>query len=568
VSSLLEPAQKKRLLAAKNAWQEGERALDALAEQATLRQLFAQIQIVLQNLRRLRESNGENNSDDSDDAAHAKSQLLPLVRRLSPVTNPALGRPSVSSLARLLYDDAPVENRLFAFLTTEPVGIQTAMHWLHAAFPEVYPLLTPLLKSVLRHTRRQRHRARQRAQERFPTAHTSLLPLLTEIVFYDAIKETLGVASYAEVNAILRHATERGRSPQPLTVREEVAPYGTQNDTLVPAPTDADVIAYLEAYIAAKGFHFPPLAVASYYLALKAKPFVILAGLSGTGKTRLTTLLAEALTAKTLAQYLLLPVRPDWTDPTPLLGYFNPLTQRYQRTVFLDFLTEASRPENQHHAFFVCLDEMNLARVEHYFADLLSAMETEERQLLLGENLRLHLPPNLFITGSVNVDEASYPFSRKVIDRANVLEFASVDLAYPLAPPTKTVLPSLTPQECQRVFLTPCPPVSESQNHDTIATLTAINQILTPAGQHFGYRVRDEILRYLACADGILPADTALDLQLLQKVLPRLSGIAEVLLPVLNALHTYIQTRFPMTAQKITQMRIRAESLGFVTFFD
>jgi hypothetical protein len=567
----LEPSQKTLLLAAKTAWLEGERSLDALAEKAAWEGIFAQIQTHLKGLR----------SSSPKAREEAKAQLLPLIRRLSPIPNPVLGRPSAQSLGALLGGDGPIENRLYHFLLTQPAKEQTTMHWLHAAFPETYPLPTPLVKMLLRPTRQQYKQARELIAEKITNQDAIVgivASVIAEWIFYEAIKDALGVASYAEVNAILRVAqtlpektkSEKTKPKQSKKtsgkVREEAEGY---NASTTLTYTDTDVIAYLEAFIAAKGFHFPPLAVASYYCALKAKPFAILAGLSGTGKTRLTTLLAEGLTEKTLTQYLLLPVRPDWTDPTPLLGYFNPLTGRYQRTVFIDFITEATRPENRHLAYFVCLDEMNLARVEHYFADLLSAMETEDQQLLLGENLRLAIPPNLFITGSVNVDEASHPFSRKVLDRANVLEFATVDFATPTQSAKKISLTTPpTIHERQRIFLAPPPPLGEAQVVAITATLTEINAILTPSGQHFGYRVRDEILRFMACASTIIPTDTALDLQLLQKILPRLSGVAESLLPALRALLAYTETRFPLTAHKITRMCQRAETMGFVTFFE
>jgi hypothetical protein len=565
---LLEPSQKTLLLAAKTAWQEGERALDALAEKEAWEGVFAQIQTHLKGLR----------STNAKAREEAKLQLLPLIRRLSPIPNPVLGRPSAQALGALLGGDGPIEERLYAFLLTQPAKEQTTMHWLHAAFPETYPLPTPLVQTLLKPTRQQYKQAREMIDEKItnPDAIVSIVAsVIAEWIFYEAIKDTLVVASYAEVNAILRVAEtlpeKTKATPKQNKKAGRVREENAEGYNTSPAYTDADVIAYLEAFITSKGFHFPPLSVASYYCALKAKPFAILAGLSGTGKTRLTTLLAEGLTEKTITQYLLLPVRPDWTDPTPLLGYFNPLTGRYQRTVFIDFITEATRPENRHLAYFVCLDEMNLARVEHYFADLLSAMETEDQHLLLGENLRLTIPPNLFLTGSVNVDEASHPFSRKVLDRANVLEFATVDFSPP--PQTaKNALPSLTVpltiHERQRIFLTPPAPLGETQIAVITATLTEINAILTPSGQHFGYRVRDEILRFMACANTIIPADTALDLQLLQKVLPRLSGVAESLLPALRALLAYTETRFPLTAQKIIRMSERAETMGFVTFFE
>ena len=553
---LVNSQQKNILLTAKNAWLEGDQSLDNWAEQAKIEGVFRQIQPCLPEL-----------SGEKDQAEAAKLRLLPLVRRLSFRVNPALGRPSGESLGTLLFGDAPIATRLLDFLTTQPVGIQTASHWLHAAFPEIYPLLTPLLKSVLSPTPKQRAQANRLARERFPEAEASLLPVLTDWMLYASVKEVLGVSSYADVNAILRYAhrmpisKSKKRGGTATLVREESNAYQAHSYT------DRDVIAYLEAFILGKGFTFPAYTIASYYLALKAKPFAILAGLSGTGKTRLTALIAEGLTEKTSAQYLLLPVRPDWTDPTPLLGYFNPLTARYHRTIFLDFLTEASRSENSERVFFVCLDEMNLARVEHYFADLLSGMETEERQIILGDSRRVRLPPNLFLTGSVNIDEASHPFSRKVLDRANVLEFATVNLAMPTALPKKS-LPVISPQERQRIFLASPAPLPEGLKTEVIKTLITINTYLTPAGQHFGYRVRDEILQYISTSQDVLTLETALDLQLLQKVLPRLSGVSETLLPVLRLLMAHTQARFPLTSQKLERMCQRGETLGFITFFE
>ncbi len=97
-------------------------------------------------------------------------------------------------------------------------------------------------------------------------------------------------------------------------------------------------------------------------------------------------------------------------------------------TPFLEFLLRASRPENANRAFFLCLDEMNLARVEHYFAEILSAMETAGRELTLPDGRIARLPANLFLTGTLNLDEATHSLSRKVLDRANTLTFQEVCL--------------------------------------------------------------------------------------------------------------------------------------------
>jgi MoxR-like ATPase len=535
--------QQPTLTVAKTWWLEGERALDYLAERAETENRLQRIHTLLHPL-----------------TETTLPQLLPLVRAFG--ANPALGRVTLPALKTLLYGEASLPGRLSGFVQQNAVGWQTAAQWLFVAFPEAYPPPSGAMKRVLAPTRKQRQEARERARVAHPDAPAETLPLLTEYALWNAAKEALGVASFVDVLLILSHAHEmpRPRSKPATRVKEATPAYTTST-------TEADLLLYIESAIAARGFTFPALAVRRYYLALKAKPFVILAGLSGTGKTRLTALLAEILTGDAAAQYRLFPVRPDWVDPTPLLGYQNPLTDRYVETSFLSFLTEATRPENRHRAYFVCLDEMNVARVEHYFADILSAMETEERRLLLTDGRSIPLPSNLFLTGSVNVDEASHPFSRKVLDRANVIEFSEVHLRASVVH-EKRALPEIPVAERQRLFLTPAAPLSDSRREAVLAILSEWNALLTPCGQHFGYRVRDEILRFLASASGLLNDDTALDIQLLQKVLPRLSGTTEALAPLLQTLATAAWERFPLTATKLDAMRRRATFDGFVTYFE
>ena len=144
---------------------------------------------------------------------------------------------------------------------------------------------------------------------------------------------------------------------------------------------------------------------------------------------------------------LFISVRPDWRDSKSLLGYYNPLTKTYETTPFLEFILKAKKSFEAQDglAWFVILDEMNLARVEYYFADLLSVLEsgrdangeTEEAlQFIYGEVEEgetpppptLKLPPNLYFIGTVNVDETTHSFSPKVLDRAFSLEFLDVDL--------------------------------------------------------------------------------------------------------------------------------------------
>ena len=147
--------------------------------------------------------------------------------------------------------------------------------------------------------------------------------------------------------------------------------------------------------------------------------------------------------------YEVVPVRPDWVDNRGLLGYLNPLTNEYSTTPFLNLLLRAHAEEERAeaagedpHPFFVILDEMNLARVEHYFSDFLSALESgeaiplyEEEAVESGESAaalgvprELKVPGNVLFTGTVNVDETTYMFSPKVLDRAFTIEFDQVDL--------------------------------------------------------------------------------------------------------------------------------------------
>src|SRR5262249_55673689 len=133
------------------------------------------------------------------------------------------------------------------------------------------------------------------------------------------------------------------------------------------------------------------------------------------------------------------PVRPEWTDPTGLTGYYDQLSDRYVVPRFLEAVLVATAHRDS--PVFVVLDEMNLGRVEHYFSDVLSCMET-------GEDLQLHahgipkegttgtsipaairLPSNLYITGTINVDETTNPVSNKVLDRAVAIDMSQVGLS-------------------------------------------------------------------------------------------------------------------------------------------
>ena len=127
------------------------------------------------------------------------------------------------------------------------------------------------------------------------------------------------------------------------------------------------IIDHVSSYIQSKGFFYEKKDLINFFLSLKTKPFVILSGISGTGKTKIVQWFAESLGAtEENGQFTLIPVRPDWSDSSDLLGYVN-LQGEFQERPLIKVLENADANPNR--PYFVVLDEMNLARVEYYFSD-------------------------------------------------------------------------------------------------------------------------------------------------------------------------------------------------------
>lgn len=136
----------------------------------------------------------------------------------------------------------------------------------------------------------------------------------------------------------------------------------------------AQLVSYLQAYLKEQGQYYSRHIIENYLTLLRTNDLIILAGDSGSGKTSLVQTFAKAVggVAKVI------PVKPNWTSSEDLLGYYNPLEKRYLATPFLEALLEAK--QNPDTPYFICLDEMNLARVEYYFADFLSKLEERKQQ--------------------------------------------------------------------------------------------------------------------------------------------------------------------------------------------
>ena len=278
--------------------------------------------------------------------------------------------------------------------------------------------------------------------------------------------------------------------------------------------------------------------------------------------------------------YIVVPVRPDWVDNRGLLGYLNPLTNEYSTTPFLNLLLRAHDEEKRAaaadekpHPFFVILDEMNLARVEHYFSDFLSALESgepiplhEDETIESGESesgpqvpRRLKVPGNVLFTGTVNVDETTYMFSPKVLDRAFTIEFDQVDLegfttgessedpsglnldgdpaSLDLLVSSSSAGDDWKPSHEDWVKFS-----EETDGHHK--ALLHLHGILAAQHRHFGYRVANEIARFVNLAreqakDTKVAVDAAFDLALLQKVLPKLHGTQQELQTLLEQIFRF-----------------------------
>ncbi len=322
-----------------------------------------------------------------------------------------------------------------------------------------------------------------------------------------------------------------------------------------------EIINHIHQYITSKGFQYQKDEIANFYLSLKAKPFVILAGISGTGKTQLPRKFAEAIGMDKKEQVIQVPVRPDWTDGSDLLGFTGLDNQFKPKDLTLAIQKAIATPDKP---FFFLLDEMNLARVEHYFSDFLSVIETREwdkdgnvktdpilrDEMILNavnkENFQsLGWPQNLYLIGTVNMDETTHAFSRKVLDRANSIEMNDVNLIWmDELEEKKEKLENISNSFLATSFIESID--LSKENKDSIIKemdiLIEVNKILEKADLHFAYRVRDEVAFYLILNKefDLMNANTAMDFQLVQKVLPRIHGsserVQEVLVSLLNLL--------------------------------
>lgn len=329
-----------------------------------------------------------------------------------------------------------------------------------------------------------------------------------------------------------------------------------------PAWSEEGFLQELEAEAVAQELFYRPGELLGFHAALKSGTLVILAGLSGTGKSRLVEVYRRALGLKEGEEFLWIPVRPSWSDDADLIGYYDPLHQQYRpgETGLVDLLVRAE--QNPDRLFMVCFDEMNLARVEHYFSQFLSVLERPLSQRVLrlyagelapavanGDRYppEVSLGPNVLFCGTINMDESTHTLSDKVLDRSSVIRVSHVDIQQwweqtcrqGVGGDGAPTLPEPISFPQWSAWQRPFDPRPFGRE---ITLLQALNQALAQAGadQTFGYRVARQILLALqnlprrVTGEPLLSPPTVLDSQIAQRILPKIRGSRAELEPLLG----------------------------------
>ncbi len=350
-------------------------------------------------------------------------------------------------------------------------------------------------------------------------------------------------------------------------------------------------------------------------MAIKTKPFLLMTGMCGTGKSRFARTLAYQTCPKYLQEagqpgnFQMIAVQPDWYTADEIIGWLSN-QGIYHFSPFIAFLIKAWRHVNT--PFVLCLDEMNLAKVEEYFADYLSILETRqwinnelvsdafisaakmnfyaERDpnmwarfgLKLDDGLRnrfltngITLPPNLIVVGTANMDESGRRFSMKVLDRISVIEMTGIDfyggiksddadLKFPINPISHdTIMGRL-------LYGKEAYELSQKNGDLIISELQSIDKILSQSPFRFGYRVRDAALIY--CAHNFqMPGikDTnevvykCLDEIILMKILPRFLGAEKVF----DNLLRFTKAKYPRSYQRLLYMQSVANEYSGISFW-
>lgn len=410
-------------------------------------------------------------------------------------------------------------------------------------------------------------------------------------------------------------------------VKDTVSPHA---DIVIDRKKGRDAV--IQDLSKAKTNYSPSALSTSYLTAMRTKPFLLLAGISGTGKSRIVKQMAfescpdiPALRSDKTApgNYELIEVKPNWHDSSELLGYESEIGgPHYVVTPFVRFLVKAMRYPDV--PFFVCMDEMNLAPVEQYFAEFLSVLESRKllsdgtitseplikadifskyadqlhRDLDITDtetyktvydrlkNDGLRLPSNLIVVGTVNMDETTHQFSRKVIDRAMTIEMNIEDTETPFKnffeggdalhyydnpQPKELFLPKVV-QASEALSILRAEDASYLKEN-VPGLLHSLNSALNGTPFKIAYRVQNELILYFFSLSEENPDEAAealltqaMDAILMMKVLPRIEGDEDLLDKPLKALAQFTEN-YPQASRKIAEMQERLPQAHFTCFW-
>ena len=474
----------------------------------------------------------------------------------------------------------------------------------------------------------------------------SIIRYRTDSEFQQATSENYNIANDTRFNLVFDNLSYLSNEGNAISIKddciEEVRRKVAEYELGTSVQTSGSSTLHVPATIA----ELSNTLLQSYLTAIRTKPFILLAGISGTGKSRIVRKLAQATITENLqkiydpdsvkggfnrrslhkpANFELIQVKPNWHNSMDVVGYKSNIGgTHYEFTPFVEFVARAW--QHQEIPFFLCLDEMNLAPVEQYFAEFLSAIESRSLEngnyvtdpivkpfesfdtkdsngnitdklsdrmvaKLIGaidtqpkaelsdwfKKKGLTLPKNLIVMGTVNMDETTFSFSRKVLDRAMSIEMNDVNYKGFFEGITEDDVPELNEEYADSLINRPLRGLMADNNYkDEVQTyLSAINNVLDDTPFKLSYRAANEALLYVSASFkyGCDNVANALDEFTLMKILSRIEGDKRSLVTkngedLLVALSNVITDAYPKSSKKLGIMSKTLSTKQFVSYWN
>jgi len=315
-----------------------------------------------------------------------------------------------------------------------------------------------------------------------------------------------------------------------------------------------DIIIGFKDFCAKHGYYYEEDLIRRFVMSLETKRFLLITGISGTGKTKIAELWVKYLNCGK-DRSIRISVGSNWNDNKKLLGFKNILfsDDNYEKTNLVNLLERANSNKKE---YIVILDEMNLSYVERYFADFLSALESFDNVIDLPDGTTVKWSDNVKVIGTVNVDETTYMFSPKVLDRANVIEMNGVK-------PSKYIDSVINSKEIYS---------SIKDNPWFEEYKEMLDALYDATNKGFAYRTVDEMTKYISKNMALFAESEAdwkkyMDEQIFQKVLPKLHGNRSEMEPILNKIMDciYDSAEYPLSSEKINTMKQNSMK-GYISF--